>query len=566
MSNLLTALTSTTLANGYAVALALVVFLQYVHSVTLRMRSRRSAHQYLREVEGLSIEVLQLSRERGLQRLENQILRDVLSQSDCQKAMTSLLRRFIVNPDDAFGVFVLLDPSSDLSNQSRGLSEESLKNLTLDHPTLQRIREDGAIVWSPPTFDSCSLFSSLSAADRRKARQLFLVGLGDEQGLLGVLIATTLLPIAGQREEQIELTTRLLSSIAPNLRQTLELKRQSVQLRCTREMLELRSLADSKFSTPNAMIEKFLTRLGQMVDAERATLFLNDGGPGTLPRCTARCGPQLQPGIAQRWNEHEEHLALLGINLESPTFWDTAQLVHQGVDTLIASAAVIPLHDGTQTLGVACLTRRAAQGFSTSQRQLLAWAGESLSHTLERALSFVAIQKQAQQDGLTGLANRRTFDEKLLEAVSGIRAGSLVECTLLLLDMDHFKSINDEYGHQLGDDVLKASAETIRAEVSRMRSRERDRAVAARYGGEEMALLLPGVGINGALRIGEELRQAIARQTFSSQRGSLRVTTSIGVASCPLHADTAQSLVQAADCALYRAKSEGRNRVMSASG
>ncbi len=558
----ITALTDTTVANGYAMALALVVLLQYVHSLTFRTRTRRTAEQYRKEVEGLSLEVLQLSRERGLQRLENQILREVLTQPDCQRAIGHMLRRFIVNPEDAFGLFMPLDPASDMPRQSRGLSEDTVKSFVLDHHTLQQLREHGAVVWETPTAAGCPLFALLASADRKKARHLFVIGVGDATGLLGVLVASSLLPIAGTRSEQVDLTTRLMSSIAPNLRQTLELERQSVQLRCTREMLELRSMTDGKVGEPTVMLEKFLARLGQMVDAERTVLFLTTAEPAAPLRCSVRCGLQLQNGILQRWNEHEEHLAQHGLQLDQLAVWEAAQLCRLGIDTLIASAAVIPLIDGGRQLGVVCLTRRNPAGFSATQRQLLCWAGESLTHSLERAMSFVAIERQAKQDGLTGLANRRTFDEELSATLTQLHSDGLRECSLLMLDLDRFKSVNDQHGHQVGDAVLKSTAQLIREQAEKIRSN--DRALVARYGGEELALLLPGIGIQGALRIAESIRAAIERHCVRTPSAALQVTVSIGVASCPLHADAAEQLIQVADEALYRAKSGGRNRVIAA--
>ena len=556
----LSILTSSSVANGYSFALALVVLLQYFHSLSQRSNTQVTSRKFKKDVEGLSQELLQLSRERGLQRLENQILREVLTYSDCQKAIGHLLRRFIVNPDDSFGLFMPLDPASEMPHQSRGLSEESIANLKLEHAVIQQLREHGAVVWETPTIANCPLYCMLAPADRRKARRLYVIGIGDTNGLLGVVLASALLPIAGSQTEQVDLTTRLMSSIAPNLRQTLELERQSVQLRCTREMLELRSLTDGKVSQPSAMLEKFLSRLGQMVEAERTSLFLLGGESALQPKCSVRCGLQLQNGLQVRWNEHEERLAQIGVSLDQLTILDAQQLCRNGIDTLIGTAVVMPLNDSGRRLGVVTLSRRNGQGFSATQRQLLCWAAESLSHTLERAMSFLAIEQQARQDGLTGLPNRRTFDEQLHAAITDVRTGQITECSLLLLDLDRFKLVNDVHGHQMGDAVLREAAHTIRDEVSKLRSN--DQALPARYGGEEMALLLPGIGINGAERIAESLRRSIEKQhQRANTTAPLAVTTSIGVASCPLNANSAESLIQAADTALYRAKSEGRNRV-----
>ena len=119
--------------------------------------------------------------------------------------------------------------------------------------------------------------------------------------------------------------------------------------------------------------------------------------------------------------------------------------------------------------------------------------------------------------------------------------------------------INDHHGHQAGDEVLRVIARSLREQVGRMRMGERS--LLARYGGEELAILLPGVGTAGALRVAEELRAAIECLAIVFGDKRLAVTVSIGVASCPLHGMGSTELVEAADVALYRAKSEGRNRV-----
>lgn len=556
---LLTTLTQSTVAGGYVVALTLVVLLQYVHFISRQNRVRHIADQFRREVDGLSVELLQLNRERNLHKLENQILREVLGHTECARAINHLLKRFITSPDDAFAIVMPLDPAGDMPPAHRGLSEESIRHLRCQPELLDQLREHGAVVWESPTANNCPLFSQLSHGDRKKARHLHAIAIGDDHGLLAVLIATSLLPIAAPRSEQIELTTRIMSSIAPNLRQTLELERQSAQLRCTQEMLELRAITDSKLDQPMKMVERFLVRLSQMIDADRMSVYLPPGEAAEEPRLMLSAGVELQPGVVTRWTEHETRLALTGSGHEQVTTYDATQLGRLKIDTLIASAATVPLEQGGQDLGVLCITRRSAGPFSKSHRQLLAWSGETLAQTLQRVRSFIAIERQAKQDGLTQLANRRTFDEQIQCEIEQIRSGGLSECSLLLLDLDKFKSINDRFGHQAGDEVLRESARVMRDQVARIRAS--DRALLARYGGEEMAILLPGVGINGALRIAENIRAAIEELTVCFNGVPIPVTISIGVATGPLHGHTAEALIAAADAALYQAKSDGRNQV-----
>jgi len=166
------------------------------------------------------------------------------------------------------------------------------------------------------------------------------------------------------------------------------------------------------------------------------------------------------------------------------------------------------------------------------------------------------LETQAQTDGLTGIANRRTFDETLeREWQSAIREGQPL--SLLFLDADHFKLYNDRYGHQEGDELLKILALTVRGKARRPRD------LAARYGGEEFVALLPDTAQDRAVEIAERIRQAVVglHAPHEDNEGGI-VTVSIGVATCiPKPGDDASMLVEAADAAVYRAKETGRNRV-----
>jgi diguanylate cyclase (GGDEF)-like protein/PAS domain S-box-containing protein len=176
---------------------------------------------------------------------------------------------------------------------------------------------------------------------------------------------------------------------------------------------------------------------------------------------------------------------------------------------------------------------------------------------LEERLSTLALT-----DGLTGLANRRAFDETLgREWKRTLREGSQI--SLLLLDVDHFKRFNDQHGHQVGDDCLRAIAVAVKGAI-------RSTDIAARYGGEEIAVVLPSTNTAGALEVAEKMRCAVEAlqitQGGNPQEGW--VTVSVGVATAlSRHGGTMrmpESLLLAADTALYKAKREGRNRVATA--
>ena len=164
------------------------------------------------------------------------------------------------------------------------------------------------------------------------------------------------------------------------------------------------------------------------------------------------------------------------------------------------------------------------------------------------------LERLAHTDALTGLSNRRIFIERLQEETERVvRHGSSL--SVLLFDLDHFKKVNDTYGHDVGDHVLQGVAD-VSIRIKRVTD------VAARIGGEEFALLLPETGQEGAVQLAQRLRQAIADQPHLDDHGNeITVTASIGVATVRRSSDQVEHVLKHADQALYRAKNSGRNMV-----
>ena len=160
------------------------------------------------------------------------------------------------------------------------------------------------------------------------------------------------------------------------------------------------------------------------------------------------------------------------------------------------------------------------------------------------------------RDGLTGIFNRRFFEGKLSEEFSRHKRYAR-PFSLVLCDIDYFKNVNDNFGHQCGDEVLKVVATTIQMIV-----RETD--ILARYGGEEFCCLLPETVLDEGWKISERLRQGIAAQVVSYEGRAVSVTASFGVSAISDAVDTPERLVALADEALYKAKRSGRDRVVVA--
>jgi diguanylate cyclase len=177
---------------------------------------------------------------------------------------------------------------------------------------------------------------------------------------------------------------------------------------------------------------------------------------------------------------------------------------------------------------------------------------EELQRNLE------SVRREALTDGLTGLANRKSFDAEMARIAAEAEAGGQ-PFSLLMLDIDHFKSFNDNYGHLVGDQVLRLVARTM---VDGVKGRD----ITARFGGEEFAIILPETGINAGVVVGNALRKAIATKDVinrSTGEKLARITMSVGVAEFAPGEEMSE-LIERADAALYTAKHNGRNQVAAA--
>jgi diguanylate cyclase (GGDEF)-like protein len=216
---------------------------------------------------------------------------------------------------------------------------------------------------------------------------------------------------------------------------------------------------------------------------------------------------------------------------------------------------VVPLMAEGRPLG-ALVLEQSERSSGRVARRVVAGLERSASYAalaLRNAWLLEQVQRLADTDGLTKIANRRSF-ELMLERELARATRHAEHVSLVMVDIDHFKSLNDTHGHQAGDEVLRNVAAALACEC-------RDFDTPARYGGEEFAVVLPGCGPEEAVVIAERLRRAV-----SAAPSIVPVTASAGVATYPSHAGDADTLVRAADQALYQSKHEGRNRTTQSTG
>ncbi len=190
------------------------------------------------------------------------------------------------------------------------------------------------------------------------------------------------------------------------------------------------------------------------------------------------------------------------------------------------------------------------------RRRKLQVLANQLAVSMSNAHAVERLEQMATTDGLTGCLNKRAFLEELERKLrSAERFGRPL--SLLVTDIDHFKAVNDTYGHATGDVVIKELGAILRRA-----KRETD--IVARFGGEEFCVLCEETETDGAELLAERIREELGASVFKTDNGPLTVQCSIGVATYPIHADSSGGLFEASDQALYVAKRGGRNMVVTA--
>lgn len=264
-------------------------------------------------------------------------------------------------------------------------------------------------------------------------------------------------------------------------------------------------------------------------------------------------------------DERNEKVSLEGTYVE----WVLRQGVHRifsGGQAAAARFPVIPAAwEGSPGGGYLLVPESGAGGFrgvlvcesgegrtfegqdAEAAKDILAVLRMGISHVLR----LESLEKEAHNDGLTALLNRKTFCARLGNVLA--RLDSRYPCAVVMLDIDHFKKVNDTYGHPAGDEVLRKVSNVIQKTVRKVD-------MAGRYGGEEFAIYLHAADRNHACRVAERLRMMIRKTRFVFDNRELGVTASLGIACYPGHGGTAEELLRSADAALYASKREGRDR------
>lgn len=222
----------------------------------------------------------------------------------------------------------------------------------------------------------------------------------------------------------------------------------------------------------------------------------------------------------------------------------------------IRSMLVLPLLAHDKAIGTLVICHRQSAQFGSERREMLEVVGNQVAISLQNARLYAQMEQMATTDGLTGLANHRTFQDRLESTIARHRR-SQEPFALVLTDIDHFKSVNDTHGHPAGDEVLRQVSRVFLDSL-----REVD--VPCRYGGEEFAIILEDADRETAMRVANRLREDISELEFNSEQGNFSCTISMGVSVWPQDSDQKQPLIDLTDQAMYYSKEHGRNQVTSA--
>ena len=218
------------------------------------------------------------------------------------------------------------------------------------------------------------------------------------------------------------------------------------------------------------------------------------------------------------------------------------------------SEMCVPLIFFGEKLGTLALDSASKNVFEPEDIQPLESVADICAAAIQNANHFERIRQLAYVDGLTGIHNRRYFEMRILEELErASRFGSRM--SVIMMDIDHFKRLNDEFGHLLGDEVLRGVSTILKHQLRKMD-------MVCRYGGEEFAVVVPETFGENALTVAEKLRRQV--ETYNFPGVPRPVTISCGVADYPIHGNSRDEVVAAADAALYVAKLSGRNRVVAA--
>jgi len=474
----------------------------------------------------------------NLQQLSEGMLPLLAGSLDCRQAK-------LLFPETGSGDFVVefTEPQEDSDLQLR---------IRQDSPILKWLKRESRYL-SGENLDTLPEFRSLWGEERDKLKALdieLLFPLISRGNLVSILALGK--RISGKYSlEDISLAEDIASRVAGSL----EKEYLQEQLRKREQELALvNRLAGVITSSLNIqeVYDAFVAELREVIDVDFATIALIEGDYLYFSALSTEVGSAWQAGermslegTATEWVADRKKALVEPDLAQSTRFWTGEEYVKRGIRSII----YLPLLVKGETTGSLIIASRRPKAYSPGQVRLLERLAFQIAVPVENSRLYAKAEQRARIDELTGLFNRRHFDERVKQEIDrhSRYRGML---SLLLLDLDFFKDYNDKKGHLAGDKVLAQVGRLIEMSV-------RNVDVAFRYGGDEFAILLPQATADDAFVVAERIRERVAGEMGRKQAG---ITISLGLASWPSDGVTPDEIFNAADRALYYAKRTGGNR------
>lgn len=544
-------------SGGYLISLSLVCLLQYLLYLYRMTRIRQEHARVSAALQELENQFRETQRDCSVATVENDLLRDFIAAPPTEQLVQTLLQRLVPDLKSGWAAYIALHPEPHVL-QNRGLLECPPDVVDLEDSNLTPLWSGLPVIFRDPRVAKSGFLLNFGSADRnRSGSQLYVFGVRHGERCFGLLVTSSLFPADVPVQQQTELVQRLCTGLARHLEALETHAVQEQELRVSADRLALRNLFDHHFETPLQLTQQFVRSLQTRLNAESVVLFSARSADGTESLPIFSGGP---PTIEMR--ELYQHLETSSDSAPADrskgTLFDEYALLGMGLQHEFRSAILMPVATPLKPIGMLCVTRSSGEQLSTVQQNLVQWATDLYVEKLTFLIQHTEVSRLAKLDTVTQIANRRVFDSEL-ERELQIAYATSSELSLILFDIDRFKAINDSHGHPAGDQVLQVFGGILRDCLSHLRAG--DRGLCARYGGDEFAVILPGMGPLGAARIGELIRQHLLHAKIVWQDTKLHPTVSGGFATYPENGLTSQELIAAADTALFKSKAGGRNAI-----
>lgn len=523
--------------------------LRHVEEATGKGVSERRYLELLQRERELQAELEALGASKRRLEILNRFTTETQGITDYEQLLERMVELIASMLDADSGLLLLPDERNELQIRSTYNLEPS-KALAFSRSIAESSFRSGTTTFIADALGGSDFSTQRSVMDLQ-IRAALSVPLRVRERVLGVIYVDRQTVHHGFTEED----KKLVEAIALQAAQSLDNARLLAETQTKARQMEMLNYLARSVSV-SLVLSEVLSKIAQaaleLTGADRAMILMRGEAGLTCKVAYDKTGPLDPETVTFSQTVGHQVLATGEPFCDLDTQANAALQAQRSIMALdLRTILCVPLLTRDQSIGVLYVDSREVVGaFGNQELDLLT----AIASQASIAITNAQLYERATVDGLTRLYVRSFFEQRLTQEVSrSQRYGQ--EVSVLMMDVDHFKKFNDTYGHAVGDLVLKLVADVIRKTI------RQDIDIPARFGGEEMLVLMPDTGVDGAMVLAERIRSAIETAGLPHDGQTLQVKVSVGVATAPLHAMTTADLIEAADAALYHSKRNGRNQV-----